>query len=136
MADFMFDKAREDFLNADIDWAADTIKCAFVDNNDITPPAQSAADPTLANISAGIIGTAQTLASKTSTSGVADAADPVFTALTGDQVEAFYIWKDTGTESTSRLICKFDASSGLPLTPSGGNVTFQFDSGANKIFKL
>jgi hypothetical protein len=29
-----------------------------------------------------------------------------------------------------------DAATGLPLTPNGGDVTIQWDNGANKIFKL
>jgi hypothetical protein len=60
-----------------------------------------------------------------------------FTAVTGDPCEAIVIWQDTGVESTSRLIAYIDtASSGLPVTPNGGDITIAWDSGANKIFKL
>jgi hypothetical protein len=51
-----------------------------------------------------LVGTAQTLASKTVVAGTADAADPVFTAVSGATVEAIALYKDTGTPSTSRMI--------------------------------
>lgn len=60
------------------------------------------------DFSAAVIGTPQTLASKTVAGGVADAADPTFTAVTGNTVEALALYKDTGTESTSRMIAFLD----------------------------
>lgn len=51
-----------------------------------------------------LIGTAQTLTSPTVLAGVADAADPTFTAVSGNSVEALLLYKDTGTPSTSRVI--------------------------------
>lgn len=51
-----------------------------------------------------VIGTPQTLTSPTVVAGVADAADPTFTSVTGNSVEALAIYKDTGTPSTSRMI--------------------------------
>lgn len=50
-----------------------------------------------------VIGTPQTLTSPTVTQGVADAADATFTSVSGASVEAFAIYKDTGTPSTSRM---------------------------------
>lgn len=43
------------------------------------------------------------LASKTVTAGVADAADVLFTAVTGNTVEAVAIFQDTGTPATARM---------------------------------
>ncbi|HKX31497.1 MAG TPA: hypothetical protein VJ302_27670 [Blastocatellia bacterium] len=51
-----------------------------------------------------LVGTAQTLANKTATNGVADADDPTFSSVTGATVEAIAIYKDTGTPATSRMI--------------------------------
>jgi len=67
---------------------------------------------------------------------VADAADVILSSVTGDTCEAIVIYKHTGTESTSRLIAYIDTATGLPVTPNGGDITIQWDSGANKIFKL
>lgn len=60
--------------------------------------------------------------------GVFDAADTTFTALTGDQVESLILFKDTGTESTSKLVAFWDTATGLPLTPNGGDVTVQWNA--------
>jgi hypothetical protein len=50
-----------------------------------------------------LVGAAVAITSPTVLNGVADAADPTFTAVTGASVEAFAIYKDTGTASTSRM---------------------------------
>lgn len=54
---------------------------------------------------AGIVGAKVNLTSPTVTAGVADAADTTFTAVSGASVEAVAIFKDTGTNSTSRMVC-------------------------------
>jgi hypothetical protein len=47
------------------------------------------------------------------------------------------LYKHTGSDATARLIAYIDtASSGLPVTPNGGDIVVQWDSGANRIFKL
>jgi hypothetical protein len=52
-------------------------------------------------------------------------------------VESIVIYDDTpATEATKNLIAFIDTATGLPLTPNGGNVTVQWDAGANRIFKL
>lgn len=152
-----------------------------------------------------LVGAKVNLANRTTVNGVADADDTTFTAVTGNSVEAVAIFQDTGTPSTSRMIClitgKFIVtcnttttgttipveplayaipngtalvfsngvtgtltslasagdrsitissatitagtralapitSSGLPVTPNGGNIVVAYDNGANKIFKL
>ncbi len=65
-----------------------------------------------------------------------DAADVVFSAVTGDPSEALVIYKDTGDAATSPLIAYIDTAAGLPVTPSGTDITVTWDSGVNKIFKL
>lgn len=63
--------------------------------------------PTIANlsdISGGVIGTAVTLTSPTMVQGVADSADVTFTAVSGNPVKGLFLYKDTGTGSTSTLI--------------------------------
>lgn len=50
-----------------------------------------------------LVGSLQTITSPTVVNGVADAADPTFTAVTGASVEAFVIIRNTGTPSTSRM---------------------------------
>lgn len=86
-------------------------------------------DLNLSNIAAGArVATSANLASKTVTSGVADAADVTLTAVTGDPSEALCIYKDTGTEATSRQIAWIDTGTGLPVTPNGGDITVQWSA--------
>lgn len=52
-----------------------------------------------------LVGAKVALGSPTVTAGVADAADTTFTAVSGATVEAVAIFRDTGTASTSRMVC-------------------------------
>lgn len=133
MANTLYDLGRKAFLDADIDYLVDTIKVALVDTGTYT---FSQAHQFYSSVSAGVVGTPQTLATKTSTAGVADADDVTFTSVSGNSVEALVIYKDTGVAGTSPLIAYIDTATGLPVTPNGGDITIQWDSGANKIFKL
>ncbi len=85
-----------------------------------------AADEFLSDIAgAAIIATSGNLASKTVTSGVFDAADITITAVTGATVEAIVVYKDTGTGSTSPLICWMDIST---FTPNGSDATIVWNA--------
>jgi len=135
MANALFDKGREAFLNGDIDFLNDDIRIILVDAADYT--VNLATHDFLDDVGvAARVAVSSALASKTSTNGVADAADVTFPLVTGDQSEAIVIYKHTGTESTSNLIAYIDTATGLPVTPNGGDITVQWDNGANKIFKL
>jgi hypothetical protein len=135
MANSLYGKGREGFLDGSIDWDTDTIKVVLVDAADYTVSID--VDDNLDDVPAGArVATSGALASKTVTLGVADAADFTFSAVTGDPSEALVIYKDTGTPSTSRLIAYIDTATGLPVTPNGGDINVVWDSGANRIFKL
>jgi len=135
MANKLFDKGREGILDGSIAWATDNIKAVLVDTGTYTVDLANHAN--LSDIAAGArVATSANLASKTSTGGVADAADQTFTAVTGATVEAIVLYKDTGTAGTSRLLCYIDTGTGLPVTPNGGDITVQFANTSNKIFKL
>ena len=135
MANALYDKAREAFLGADIDWLADNIKAVLVDTGQYT--VNLATHQYLSDIPAGArVATSGNLANKTATNGVADADDVVFTGVSGLTIEALVLYQDTGVAGSSRLIAYIDTATGLPATPGGGNITVTFDGGANKIFKL
>ena len=135
MANALYPKAKESFLSGDLDLPSDTIKAQLIDTGNYT---YSTAHDFFDDVgSAAKIGTAGTLGSKTVTSGVFDAADITYSSVTGATVEAIIIYKDTGNAATSNLIAYIDtASSGLPVTPNGGDITVTWDSGGNKIFAL
>lgn len=132
MANQLYDPGREAFLTGAINWATDNIKVAIVDTGVYT---FSAAHQFHSELS-GITATSANLTAKTTTGGVADAADVTFTGVTGVQSEALVIYKDTGVSATSPLIAFIDTATGLPVTPNSGDIIVQWSDGANKIFKL
>lgn len=136
MANALFDAGRGHFLDANIDWSADNIKLIFVDHADDTPNVSSDEfrDPGIAD--AAEVAVSGNFASKTSTAGVADAADVMVSTVSGDPFESIVIFKDSGVQTTSHLIAYIDTATGLPTTPNGGDITVQWDSGSNRIFKL
>ena len=131
----LYGKGREGFLGGDIDWDADVIKVVAVDVADYSVDIDG--DEFLADIpSAARVATTDALTAKTKALGVAGAANSVFPTVTGDPFEAVVIFQDTGDAATSRLIAYIDTATGLPMTPNGGDINMNFDTGANKIFKL
>ena len=84
----------------------------------------------------GRVATSGNLGTKTITNGVFDAADltPAFAAATGDPSEYVVLYQDSGAAATSVLIAVWDAGTGLPVTPNGGDINVAFDNGASKIF--
>lgn len=89
-----------------------------------------------AALSAGVIGTPQTLGTIATTNAALDAADATFTAVSGAVVDMAVIYKDTGSAATSPLLHYEDDYTGLPVTPNGGDITYAFDNGVNKIFRF
>jgi len=108
-----------------------TVRVALVDTGVYT---YSAAHEFLTSLT-GVVGTAQTVGSKTFTDGVFDGTDVTYTAVTGNSAEALVFYIDTGTAATSRLVSYIDSGfSGLPVTPNGGDITLSFN--ASGIFAL
>ena len=135
MANALYDKARERFLTAQLNWSTDTIKAVLVDTGVYTP--NLASHEYLSDISGSArISTSSALTGKTTASGAADANDVTFTSVSGASIEAIVLYKDTGTEGTSPLIAYIDTATGLPITPNGGDIIVTWDSGPNRIYKL
>lgn len=135
MANALYDKGRQGFLDGSIDWDTDDIRVVLVDTGAYT--VNLATHDNLDDVPGGArIAVSAALGGKSATDGIADATDIVFTAVTGTTVEALVIYQHTGTDSTSRLIAYLDTGTNIPFTPNGGDVTIQWSAGANKIFKL
>ena len=81
------------------------ITAATVDYDEVdTPTVVATAD--LATITIGVVGT-----------GVLDAANTVFSTVTGDEADYLTLWKNSGTPATSPLAVTWDsATTGLPLS--------------------
>lgn len=136
MASALYDKGREGFLDGSIDWDTDDIRVMLVKTgytvnlsthtflSDVTPASFDN-------------GRTAALASKTVAAGVADSADPSLTATAATSSIALVVYKNTGTDATSRLIAYIDTATGLPFTPAAGQtISIVWDNTANKIFKL
>lgn len=135
MANALYGKGRQKFLEGSIAWLTDTIKVALIDTASYTVSID--VHEFWSDASAGLVGTLQTLGTKTSTLGVADAANVSFTGLSSaPSIEALIILKDTGMPSTSPLIAYIDTATGLPVAAGATQVDVTWDDGANKIFKL
>lgn len=136
MANAIYPKAKEKFLSGSINMTSDTIKLALVDTGSYTYNAAHEFYSSLSGVPTN--GTITVGTNKAVTDGVFDADDVTFVGVpTGNNCEALVLYKDTGTASTSPLIVYIDVvTSGLPVTPNGGNISVAFDSGANKIFAL
>lgn len=133
MANAIYPKYKEALLDAftDIDLQNLTAKVALIDTGTYT----YSDTHDFFNDVTGVVGTPQTLTTKSVTNGVFDAADVTFTSVTGNSVEALLIYIDTGVSSTSRLVAYIDTDvTGLPVTPNGGDITITWN--ASGIFAL
>ena len=140
MANALFDSGREGFLGgvAGHDWDANEHRVALVDDTDVT--FDLAVNDFWDDLVAGLVhanAESDALGSKTTTDGVADAADKTWSAVTGDAADYVVCFYETGVDATQALIFALDsATTGIPVTPNGGDITVAWDGGANKIFKL
>ena len=137
MANALYGLGRESFLsqNPALDWDTNDIKVALVKTAySVNLSTHQYVDPALG---ANIVARSGNLAGKTVALGVADATDVTITAVTGTEVSYIVIFKDTGVDTTSPLIAYIDTATGLPFTPSGGDVTISWGNVAGTlIFKL
>ena len=137
MANSFYDAFLNGILGAHatrVDLDADTIVIALVDAGTADGAPDAAVDDFWDDQDSGLIDTASTLAAKTVgvvAAGVFDNTTdpaPAFAAVTGATVEDVVMFKDTGTPTTSNLICYWDTATGLPLTPNGGDVNVTFNA--------
>lgn len=145
MANALYDLGREGFLAGEIDWDTAVIKTALV--RGYTPNLTThkfVSDVTGAG--GTLVATSTALTAKTIAAGVADAADVTFTAVpAGAAIPYLLIFQSSAVTggadvaaAAQRVIALLDTTTGvvLPVTPNGGDIIIQWDSGANKIFKL
>lgn len=136
MANALYTKAKQKLLEGYLNLPINTIKASLVDTGLYTVNLSTHANRS--NIANNAVISSVTLGTKSVTDGVFDAADAVFSSVSGsaNTIEAIVIWKDTGTQANSALIAYIDTATGLPVTPNGGDITVVWDNGASKIFAL
>lgn len=133
MANALYPKWKEQLLQftTNNNLSADTVKVALVDTGTYT---YSSAHQFYSSVT-GVVGTPQTLGTKTFTNGTFDAADVTFTGVSGATVEALVIYIDTGSAATSPLVAFIDTGvTNLPVTPNGGDISVTWN--ASGIFSL
>ncbi|MFD7093379.1 hypothetical protein [Streptomyces xanthophaeus] len=129
MASALYPSFKALLLTAGLNLSSADIRAVIIDSADYS---YSAAHDFLDDVPAGArVAVSPALSSKTTTGGVFDAADAVFTAATGDSVETIVLYRHTGTDATSELIAYID---GVSVTPNGGNITASWH--ASGIFAL
>jgi hypothetical protein len=134
MASLLYPLAKESFLKGEIALQSNDIRCVLVDTGAYT---YSASHQFLSDVAVGArIAVSTALQSKTTTSGVFDAADITINGVSGATVEAVIVYQHTGSDGTARLIAYVDNITPQPFIPNSGNVTITFDNGSNKIFGI
>lgn len=134
MANALYPKWKEQLLQftTNNNLSSGTVKAALVDTGVYT---YNSADQFYSSVSSAVVGTPQTIGSKTFTNGVFDGADVTYTAVSGNSVEAIVLYIDTGVAGTSPLVAYIDTSvTGLPVTPNGGDISITWN--ASGIFAL
>lgn len=133
MANALYPKWKQALLEftANNDLDGQTVKVALVTSG----YTYSSSDQYYSSVTASVVGTPQTLGSKTFTNGVFDAADVLYTSVSGSQVVSLVIYIDTGNAATSPLVAFIDTGvTNLPVTPNGGDIAIAWN--ASGIFAL
>lgn len=123
MADAFYTAFFQRLGNKEIDLDTDVLTLVLIDVADYT---FSAGHDDFADVAAAARVATVNLGSVTLTNGVLDAADPTFTAVSGDPCEALVLYDNT--HASDALICYIDSYNGFPVTPSGGNIPVIFPS--------
>lgn len=127
MADEIYELFSQAMLAGTYDLASATVKLALVRTGAGHYVPNFTTDQFLNVIAGGdLIATSAALSSKTLTDGVFNAANTLFTAVSGAQAGALVLYIDTGSSATSPLIAYLDTYSGLPYTPTGADVNVAF----------
>lgn len=133
MANALYPKGKEGILDDTVNLSSGTIKAALLRSYTYSSAHEDLADIT--GSGATIVAYSGTIGSKTFTSGVFDAANVTWTAVAnGAACNNFVLYQDGATNADRRVIMFVDSYTNLPVTPNGGDITIEWDNGANKIF--
>lgn len=121
---YIFGKARAAWARGEIDWINDDIRVDLVDTTGLT------IDRDVTEFRSEIPVAARTasfgpLVGKTCDLGVLDCDDHTFPAVTGATSEALIYWRNTGVDTTSRLLAFVDDAPGLPILPNGSGLRIE-----------
>ena len=140
MANAWYLPGLKHFARGEVIWkaaAGSTIKATLVDAADYTfSSAHEYMNTNTVAAAAKVATSAAMSLVDAANGGVLDASDVTWSAVTGDPSEAIIVWLDGGDGGTtaagtvSFLLMYIDTvSSGLPVTPNGGDITVQWLNG-------
>jgi hypothetical protein len=143
----LYDIGRRGFLTSitqgttpftgQIDWEADSFGVVLIDTTLYT---HDVTHLSLADIPVGArVDVTPLVGNSSTTEGIAQATNTVFSTVTGAEVSAVVIYRDNGTanEDDNVLVAYIDSAiSGLPVTPNGGDITILWNGGNGYIFRL
>ena len=148
MANAFYTSAEELLRSGEIDWVNDRFKLLLVNTSMIGGYHARNADKFLCDIPIGVRVATADITNTSVIDGAAGADDVYFDciepivkktkagALITNVAGGMVIYKDTGNEKTSLLVCFIDKAFGtFPMIPNGGDVWVSWDTGPNKIFR-
>ncbi len=103
------------------DWDTNNMRAFLMDESDVGGW-DTTTDQDLADIVAGQVAESGNLTVAAPSGGRVDITDYTFTAVSGDAAENLQYFLETGTDNTSTLTFVIDTATGLPVTPSGGDI--------------
>ena len=111
-----------------IDFDTDNIDASLLDQTDSGDVTAAIVDYDEVN-AATVVATANVGVSTISGGIVTLTGAVTFTSVTGDAADFLSVWKNSGTPATSPMAITFDsASTGIPVTPNGGDITATWTS--------
>lgn len=136
MANFIYGKAKQSLLNGEFNISSDSLKVLLVTDSYV--PNQNV-DQFVSNISSSYIKQrTSSLTNVTNILGVIDADNASVANYDGSAFKALVIYKDSGTDSTSRLLAYIDTATGLPFLGinTTTDITINWSNGSSKIISL
>jgi len=138
--------AKQQYLNAAIDWVNDTIRVALISDNtaysldidtdefvdDVFASADEFGDNGGTGYSRQTVANASTSQDDTDDEGVADGDDVTFSSLDGETIQGVLVYKQVGGDDTTPgddpVLYYLDDSdvSDLPKNTNGGDITVQW----------
>lgn len=110
-----------------IDWDTDNIDASLLDQTDSGTIDASTVDYDEVD-AATVVATADVTISSVS-GGVVSASAVTFSSVSGDAADYLSVWKNSGSAATSPMAITWDsATTGLPVTPNGGDITATWGS--------
>jgi hypothetical protein len=124
MANALYSLGKKAILDGTVAFLTDDIRFALVDTGVET---FNDADQFMSQITSPVARMAAGLASKTTTAGTFDAADPTINSVSGATVESVVLYKYNASDAAAPLLAWIDSSPTIAFTPNGSNVTLTLD---------